>query len=189
VKEISYLRDDDEGFLKKRIKPNFKTLGKRLGKNMKAAAQAIGQFSQEDIAAVEKSGSYTLKVGDEQFELTLADFEITTEDIPGWKVASDGSLTVALDLTLSESLEAEGMARELVNRIQNIRKGKDFDVTDRIKVMISEEEAIQKAVAAFGDYIKGEVLADELTVGATNGGEEVELPGDIKATIGVERVA
>lgn len=189
VKEISYLRDDDEGFLKKRIKPNFKTLGKRLGKNMKAAAQAIGQFSQEDIAAVEKSGSYTLVVGDEQFELTLADFEITTEDIPGWKVASDGSLTVALDLTLSESLEAEGMARELVNRIQNIRKGKDFDVTDRIKVVISEDEAIHKAVAAFGDYIKGEVLANELTVGATNGGEEVELPGDIKATIGVERVA
>lgn len=189
VKEIAYLRDDDEGFLKKRIKPNFKTLGKRLGKNMKAAAQAIGQFGQEDIAALERSGSYTLVVGDEQFELGLEDFEITTEDIPGWKVASDGSLTVALDLTITEALAAEGMARELVNRIQNIRKGKDFDVTDRINVTISEDPAIGKAVESFGDYIKGEVLANELSVAAANGGESVDLPGDIKADIKVELVA
>ncbi len=188
VKEIAYLRDDDEGFLKKRIKPNFKTLGKRLGKNMKAAAQAIGQFGQEDIAALERSGSYTLVVGEEQFELGLEDFEITTEDIPGWKVASDGSLTVALDLTITEELAAEGMARELVNRIQNIRKGKDFDVTDRIKVTISEDAPIGKAVDSFGDYIKGEVLADELNVAAANGGESVDLPGDIKADIKVELV-
>ena len=187
VKEIAYLRDDDEGFLKKRIKPNFKTLGKRLGKNMKAAAQTIAQFGQEDIAALEKSGSYMLVVGEEQYELSLADFEISTEDIPGWKVASDGKLTVALDLTISEELEAEGMARELVNRIQNIRKGKDFDVTDRIKVAITEHPAISKAIAGFGDYIKGEVLADELKMNAAENGEAVELPGDIKATIVVEK--
>lgn len=185
VKEVAYLRDDDDGFLKKRVKPNFKTLGRRLGKNMKAAAQVIGQFNQDDIAALEKSGAYTLVVGEEQFELTLEDFEITTEDIPGWKVATDGKITVALDLTMSEALEAEGMARELVNRIQNIRKGKDFDVTDRINVTITDAPVIAKAVEAFGDYVKGEVLADELNLGDVSNGEEVELPGELKASIGV----
>ncbi|MEL7250472.1 MAG: isoleucine--tRNA ligase [Bacteroidota bacterium] len=189
VKEVAYLRDDEDGFLKKRIKPNFKTLGKRLGKNMKAAAQAIGQFNQDDIAALEKSGSYTLVVGDEQYELGLADFEITTEDIPGWKVASDGKLTVALDLTISEELAAEGMARELVNRIQNIRKGKDFDVTDRITVAITEHPEISKAVKGFGDYIKGEVLANELTLNGAENGDAVDLPGDIKAKITVEKAS
>jgi isoleucyl-tRNA synthetase len=183
VKEIAYLRDEEEGFLKKRIKPNFKTLGKRLGKNMKAAAQAINQFTQEDIAALEQSNSYTLKVGEEAFELTLEDFEITTEDIPGWKVATDGSLTVALDLTLTELLEDEGTARELVNRIQNIRKDKDFEVTDRVKVVVSADPAIERALTNFGDYIKEEVLADELTIGAAAGGESVELPGDINTEI------
>ncbi|WP_367392140.1 isoleucine--tRNA ligase [Lewinella sp. LCG006] len=187
VKEIAYLRDDEEGFLKKRIKPNFKTLGKRLGKNMKAAAQAINQFGQEDIAALEKSGTYTLVVGDENFELTMEDFEITTEDIPGWKVATDGKLTVALDLTLTELLEDEGMARELVNRIQNIRKDKDFEVTDRITVVISDDPAIERAVNNFGDLIKGEVLADALLIGDASGGEAVELPGELEAMIAVEK--
>lgn len=185
VKEIAYLRDDEEGFLKKRIKPNFKTLGSRLGKNMKAAAQAINQFDQEDIAALEKSGTYTLVVGDENFELTMEDFEISTEDIPGWKVATDGSLTVALDLTLTDLLEDEGMARELVNRIQNIRKDKDFEVMDRITVVISEDPAIARAVTNFGDLIKGEVLADALSIGAATGGEAVELPGELQAMIAV----
>jgi isoleucyl-tRNA synthetase len=187
VKEIAYLRDDEEGFLKKRIKPNFKTLGKRLGKNMKAAAQAINKFNQDDIAALEKSGTYTLVVGDENFELTMEDFEITTEDIPGWKVATDGSLTVALDLTLTELLEDEGMARELVNRIQNIRKDKKFEVTDRITVAISKDPAIARAVTNFGDLIKGEVLADELSIGTPNGGEAIELPGELQATIEVNK--
>ncbi|WP_020537207.1 isoleucine--tRNA ligase [Lewinella cohaerens] len=187
VKEIAYLRDDEEGFLKKRIKPNFKTLGKRLGKNMKAAAQAINQFNQDDIAALEKSGTYTLVVGDENFELTMEDFEITTEDIPGWKVATDGSLTVALDLTLTDLLEDEGMARELVNRIQNIRKDKNFEVMDRITVVISEDPTIARAVTNFGDLIKGEVLADELSIGTPNGGEAIELPGELQATIEVNK--
>jgi isoleucyl-tRNA synthetase len=187
VKEIAYLRDDEEGFLKKRIKPNFKTLGKRLGKNMKAAAGAINQFNQEDIAALEKSGTYTLVVGDENFELTMEDFEITTEDIPGWKVATDGSLTVALDLTLTDLLEDEGMARELVNRIQNIRKDKEFEVMDRITVVVSEDPAIARAVNNFGDLIKGEVLADALSIGDAAGGEAVELPGEKTSSILVKR--
>lgn len=179
VKEIEYLYDD-AGFLKKRIKPNFKTLGKRLGRYMKDAAKAINQMNQDDIAAIEKSGSYQLNVGEESFELTLEDFEITTEDIPGWKVASDGKITVALDISLTPELEAEGMARELVNRIQLMRKDMGLEVTDRIQVALQEQEQVTAAVDAFGDYIKGEVLADKLSLSALNEGESLELPGDIK---------
>ena len=117
----------------------------------------------------------------------MEDFEISTEDIPGWKVATDGKLTVALDLTLTELLEDEGMARELVNRIQNIRKDKNFEVTDRITVVISEDPAIERAVNNFGDLIKGEVLADALSIGDAEGGEAVELPGELSAMIAVEK--
>lgn len=186
AKEIAYLRDDDDGFLQKRIKPNFKTLGRRLGKNMKLAAQAINQFSQEDIANLEKTGTYQLQAGEETYELTLEDFEITTADIPGWKVATDSKLTVALDVTITPELKAEGMARELVNRIQNIRKDRDFNVTDRIQVVLGEEPEVAEAVKQFGDYISGEVLANKLTLGAASGGDELELPGDIKVLVKVD---
>ncbi|MEM6699599.1 MAG: class I tRNA ligase family protein, partial [Bacteroidota bacterium] len=173
VKEIEYLTDTS-GVIKKKIKPNFKTLGRRLGKNMKVAAQTISQFTQEDIATLEKSGAYTLQAGEENYDLTLEDFEITAEDIPGLLVANDGALTVALDINITDDLAAEGMARELVNRIQNIRKGKDFDVTDRIQVQIQQHEALQAAVAQFGEYIKNEVLADVLElVDAVDSGESV----------------
>ncbi|MEM9888010.1 MAG: DUF5915 domain-containing protein, partial [Bacteroidota bacterium] len=187
VKEIEYLTDTS-GVIKKKIKPNFKTLGRRLGKNMKVAAQAISKFSQEDIASLEKSGAYSLQVGDESYDLTLEDFEITAEDIPGLLVANDGALTVALDINITDELAAEGMARELVNRIQNIRKGKDFDVTDRIQVQIEQHEAVQAAVAQFGDYIKNEVLADVLELVETVAdGESVELPGAVGVLIGVQK--
>ncbi|MEL7220447.1 MAG: isoleucine--tRNA ligase [Bacteroidota bacterium] len=186
AKEIAYLRDDDDGFLQKRIKPNFKTLGRRLGKNMKLAAQAINKFSQEDIAALEKTGTYQLQAGEETYELTLEDFEITTADIPGWKVATDSKLTVALDVTITPELKAEGMARELVNRIQNIRKDRDFNVTDRIQVVLGDEPEVAEAVKQFGDYIAGEVLASQLTIGDASNGEELELPGDIKVLVTVE---
>ncbi|MEM1215365.1 MAG: isoleucine--tRNA ligase, partial [Bacteroidota bacterium] len=186
VKEIAYLYDED-GFLKKRIKPNFKTLGKRLGKNMKAAAQAIGQFTQDDISQLEKTGQYELVVGEETFVLTLEDFTITTEDIPGWKVATDGSLTVALDVTLTPALAAEGTARELVNRIQNIRKDRGFAVTDRIHVRLEDHPEIRTAVHQFGDYIRGEVLAETLTLPGVTEGESLELPGDVTVLAQVER--
>ncbi|MCB0635643.1 MAG: isoleucine--tRNA ligase [Lewinella sp.] len=179
IKDIEYLGDDDAGFLKKRIKPNFKTLGRRLGKHMKAAAQVIGDMSQDEIAGIEQTNQYTLSVNGDTFELTLEDFEITTEDIPGWKVASDGKLTVALDVTLTEALEAEGMARELVNRIQNSRKNQDFNVTDRIKVQLEDHPAIREAVGQFGEYIKEEVLADELILTGGVSGEEIELPDEV----------
>ena len=187
VKEIEYL-DADSNVISKKIKPNFKTLGRRLGKNMKAASQAIAGFSQEDIAALEASGAYTLTVGDDRYELTLEDFEISAEDIPGLLVANDGALTVALDITLTDDLLAEGMARELVNRIQNIRKDKDFNVTDRISVKLQKDAAVEKAVADFGEYIREEVLAEELVLAEIVEGEEIELPGDVKLSIEVEQV-
>ncbi|MEM0994460.1 MAG: isoleucine--tRNA ligase [Bacteroidota bacterium] len=187
VKEIEYLTDTS-GVIKKKIKPNFKTLGRRLGKNMKVAAQTIAKFTQEDIATLEKSGTYILQAGEESYELTLEDFEITAEDIPGLLVANDGALTVALDIKITDDLAAEGMARELVNRIQNIRKGKDFEVTDRIQVQIQQHEAMQAAVAQFGEYIKNEVLADELgLVEVIEHGDPVELPGEVKVLIRVWR--
>ena len=189
VKEIEYL-DDASGFLKKKVKPNFKTLGRRLGKNMKAGAAAINGFTQEDIAALEKSGSYTLNLEGESYDLTMEDFEIVTEDIPGWQVASDGDLTVALDVTITDILKAEGMARELVNRIQNIRKDRDFNITDRIKVILQNHEALAGALAHFKDYICGEVLCDEFViVDSLPEGELVELVDGVETSVVVEVVS
>ncbi len=188
VKEIEYI-DDTSGVIKKKIKPNFKTLGRRLGKDMKAASQAIAAFTQEDIAAIEKSGKYDLVVGDTTHELSLEDFDISAEDIPGLLVANDGALAVALDVTLTDELRAEGMARELVNRIQNIRKDKGFDVTDKINVQIENHEAVQPAIAQFKDYICTEVLADSLElVDGLKDGEVQELAEDVQVYIGVATV-
>ena len=187
VKEIEYL-GADSNVISKKIKPNFKTLGRRLGRYMKTASRVIGGFTQEDIAALEASGKYTLQAGEEHFELSLEDFEISAEDIPGLLVANDGALTVALDITLTDELIAEGTARELVNRIQNIRKDKNFNVTDRISVKLQSDPTVEKAVANFGDYIKTEVLADTLTLAATAEGEEIELPGEVKLQLEVEQV-
>ncbi|MDX1667133.1 MAG: class I tRNA ligase family protein, partial [Saprospiraceae bacterium] len=187
VKEIEYVTDTS-GVIKKKIKPNYKTLGRRLGKHMKAAARIIGELGQEEISSIEEENRYVLNVDGETYELTLEDFEILTEDIPGWQVASDGKLTVALDVSLDEQLLAEGMARELVNRIQNMRKDKDFEVTDRIRVHLEKDEAILPAVRAFGDYIKTETLADELELHEQlPEGETVEMPDDLRLSIQVER--
>ena len=187
VKDIEYV-DDASGVIKKKAKPNFKRLGKRLGRHMKAANQAISAMTNADIAAVEKAGGYTLEVDGERYELTLDDFEITTEDIPGWFVASDGPLTVALDVTVTPALRAEGMARELVNRIQNIRKDKDFNVTDRILVRLERHDAVTPAIEQFGEYIKNEVLAERLElIDAAPNGETIELPDDVVVGIAVER--
>ena len=189
IKEIEYI-SDTTGILKKRIKPNFKTLGRRLGKNMKAAAQIIGQMDQNDIAEIEKTNSYQLSINGDAYDLTVEDFEITTDDIPGWQVANDGPLTVALDVTITDELLAEGMARELVNRIQNIRKNKDFNVTDNIRVLLEHHEAIVPAVEQFGQYIKAETLATSLELTQeVQAGEELELPDDVKVNIAVEQVA
>jgi Isoleucyl-tRNA synthetase (EC 6.1.1.5) len=123
VKDIEYI-EDTEGIISKKAKPNFKTLGRRMGKNMKQAAALINQFDAKTIQTLEQTNAFDIEIGGETYTLTSEDIEILTEDIPGWLVASDGPLTVALDITISDELEAEGIARELVNRIQNLRKSK-----------------------------------------------------------------
>ncbi len=186
VKDIEYVTDTS-GIVNKSIKPNFKTLGRILGKNMKSAIPIINQLGQEDIEQIEASNSYKLTIGEQEYELTLADFVISAEDIPGWLVANDGDLTVALDISLTDELKAEGIARELVNRIQNVRKTKDFNVTDRIKVALEKHDLVTAAVASFGDYIKNEVLADDLRLVETvAGGEAIELPEEVKLGMLVE---
>ena len=187
VKEIEYI-SDSAGVIKKKIKPNFKTLGKALGKNMKDASKLIGAFTQEDITSLEKNGSYNLSVNGESFDLALSDFEISAEEIPGWQVAQDGDITVALDITLTDDLRAEGMARELVNRIQGIRRDTELDVTDRINIKLQDHESIREAVNQYGDYIKAEVLGDHLSVIDMIEGTEIELPGDVTLMVSIGKV-
>ena len=188
VKEIEYVTDT-AGLVNKKAKPNFKTLGKRLGKNMKAAQDTIGNWTQVDIAQIEQSNHFSLNLNGETFDLTLEDVEITAEDIPGWQVATDGPLTVALDITITPELEAEGMARDIVNRIQNIRKDQDFDVTDRIVIKLQKHDALLPAIEQFSDYIKNETLANSLDlIEGLNGGEKVELPGELELGIQVQKV-
>lgn len=163
VKEIEYMRDT-EGFIKKKIKPNFVALGKKLGAKMKAVSAALAAFTQEDIARIEKEGSYSLSIADEPVILQVTEVEITSEDVPGWMVANKGPLTVALDVTVTPELLNEGNARELVNRIQKIRKDSGFELTDRIFVKVAETDALKSSITQFNDYICAEILADKLEV-------------------------
>jgi len=177
VKQLEYVTDAS-GLLKKGAKANFKTLGAKLGKDMKDAAALIAGFSNEQIDALEKSGSLEVTLNGNAYSLTPDDLVITTEDLPGWKVASDGELTVALDVHMNEELLAEGMARDLVSIIQKTRKDKDFNVTDRISVRIERHASVISAVEDFGDYIKNEVLANSLVLADNVSGESVELNDD-----------
>lgn len=161
VKSIDFLSKENN-VLVKSIKANFKTLGPKFGAKMKAIASGISAFSQEDIAKIENEGKYALTIGEEQIEITLSDVEIITQDIPGWVVANEDDLTVALDTTITDALRKEGISRELVNRIQNIRKEQGFDVTDNIIVEIEECDLLCEAAKSFHDYIAGETLTKEL---------------------------
>jgi isoleucyl-tRNA synthetase len=184
IKEIEYITDT-EGVIHKKAKPNFKTLGRKLGKDMKAAGDLIAALDQKQIADIERSGSYTLVIGDHNYDLVFEDFEITSEDIPGWTVASDKGITVALDVHISSELYLEGVARELVNRIQNIRKESDFEVTDRIVVSIESHELIQQTLASFQSYISNEVLADDIRLVAGTGTEALEIVEGVSVGISV----
>ena len=175
VKEIDYLTET-EGFIKKKIKPNFVALGKKLGPKMKAVTTALSQFSQEDISKLEKEGQYNLSIEGEPVILQLSEVEVSSEDIPGWTVANKGSLTVALDITLTPQLEQEGNAREFVNRIQKIRKDSGFELTDRIEVKVAAINGLKNSLARFNDYICAEILADKLElVPEIEDGTEIEI--------------
>ena len=173
VKEIELL-EDASGILVKQIKPNFKTLGPKFGKDMKAIATAVQDFGQAEIAQFEKAQTYSLQLPDKTVTLSLDDVEISTQDIEGWLVATAGSLLVALDIHITPELRQEGIARELVNRIQNIRKDNDYDITDRIQIRLQAHPALQAAVTANEAYIKNETLTDSITfVESLPEGEEI----------------
>ena len=172
VKRIELVAET-AGLITKRVKPNFKTLGPKYGKYMKQIAALTAAFTQEQIAAVESAPETTLDLGGERITVTAADFEITSEDMPGWLVTSEGKLTVALDITVTDDLRREGVARELINRIQNIRKDSGFEVTDRIRVEIEAKEAAVGAVAAYADYIGQQTLARDVRTTALPEGEFV----------------
>lgn len=170
VKELELISDDN-GMLVKRVKPDFKKLGPKFGKNMKQVAAAIQAMDQPSIAALERSGSITLTIGAEQADIELGDVEVISEDIPGWLVASEGKVTVALDVTVTPELRMEGLARDIVNRIQNIRKDRGYEITDKINLTFAptaDDADTRAALDAFGSYISRQVLAESLTVGSVD---------------------
>lgn len=186
VKAINFV-DDSAGILVKRIKPDFKKLGPKCGKNMKSVAAMLQDLSQEGIAELEKNGQYVLNIGDQQVVVEKCDVEIQSEDIPGWLVASNDNLTIALDVTITEELRQEGVAREFVNRIQNIRKANGYDITDKILVKIEKLDAVNAAVEAFGDYISSQTLANEIIlVDKIENATELDFD-DYKVNIFVEK--
>ena len=186
VKEVKFV--EGAGILVKKVKCNFRTMGKKFGKDMKAVAAAVAALTQEQIAELEANGKLTLDHIENlaNLEILAEDVEIISEDIPGWLVGNDGNLTVALDITLTDELRAEGMARTLVNRIQNMRKKSGLEITDHIRVSIEPNEASTKAVEAFGDYIARQVLADDLKLEA-NDGQVVEFD-DFKLNIKITKI-
>jgi len=171
IKEIEFISADSE-ILTKQIKANFKTLGPKFGKDMKLIASKINQFSSEDIKKIEKEGEFFIN---QDITITLSDVEISSADIPGWQVMSQYGITVALDLSISDNLKEEGLARELVNRIQNIRKDKGFDVIDTISVIVEKNKDLKNAIANNLAYICGETLAKSF--------ETVESLGSDKVTV------
>jgi isoleucyl-tRNA synthetase len=183
VKELKFV--EGSGILVKKVKCNFRTMGKKFGKLMKGIAAQMASLSQEEINALEKNGSITLNVEGQEAVVEAADVEIISEDIPGWLVANEGNLTVALEIELTDELRKEGMARELINRIQNIRKDAGLEITDRIHIIVSPNEQTDEAIKAFEDYIKTQVLADTISI-QQNEGSVVEFD-DFDLTINVRK--
>jgi len=188
IKEIQYLTDADS-FIKKKIKPNFIALGKKLGAKMKAVTAALANFSQEDIAKLEKEGNITLILNQEPIILSIQEVDITSEDVPGWVVANKNALTVALDVTVTPELAQEGNAREFVNRIQKIRKDNGYDLTDRILVKVADVPTLTDSLTQFNDYICAEILADSIElVKEPANGTEIEV-NDIPLKVFVTKKA
>lgn len=177
VKEVEYV-DDASGILVKNIKPNFRKLGQAYGPKMKSISGIINGFTKEDIAAIERDGTYEIEVDGEKIHLTLEDVEITSQDIPGWLVASEGGMTVALDITISDDLRKEGLSRDMVNRIQNLRKDKGLEVQDKIIVTYSTGDSMMNAaIVDFAEYIKTETQALSLDASKLSNGERFDIDG------------
>jgi isoleucyl-tRNA synthetase len=183
VKELRFV--EGAGVLVKKVKCNFRTMGKKFGKLMKSVAAAMDALSQEQIADLEKNGTIAISVEGQDVIVEAVDVDIISEDIPGWLVANEGNLTVALEVELTDELKNEGMARELINRIQNIRKESGLEITDRITVTLSPNEDVQKAIDSFADYIQTQVLADDITF-QPNDGQEVDFD-DFKLNIKITK--
>ncbi|MFV0303967.1 MAG: isoleucine--tRNA ligase [Moheibacter sp.] len=188
IKEIELLSNEEAShLLVKSIKPNFKTLGPKFGKDMKVISEATSKLTNEDIVKLEKEGKIDLELEEKSIELLLEDFEISTKDIPGWTVASNGNLTVALDVTLTDELLSEGLARELVNRIQNLRKDSGLEVTDKIKLMLKNNDKLEVSVNQNKDYICSETLTTELLLlPEIEGGTKIEID-DIETEITISK--
>ena len=188
VKDLKFV-GNSAGILVKRIKPDFKKLGPRYGKIMKSLAAAIQSMSQDDINAFEKAGSFSLNIEGQEAVVELADVEIISEDIPGWLVANQGRLTVALDITVTDELKKEGLARELVNRIQNLRKSNGYDITDKIAVTVLSSDEMDEAIKDFGSYISNQVLAVSVEIEEEAISDATELDfEDFKLSVRIEKV-
>lgn len=189
VKELEFMTED-AGVLVKKIKPNFKTLGPKYGKHMRAIAAEVAQFTDDDINKIETENEYILNIGSETITLQLADVEISSEDIPGWTVTSLNGTTVALDINITDELAEEGLARELINRIQNLRKDSGLEVTDRIQVILSADNQLSKAIHHNLNYICSETLADELRIDndIDQKTQEIELVEGVKTSININRI-
>ncbi|HKJ78764.1 MAG TPA: DUF5915 domain-containing protein, partial [Prolixibacteraceae bacterium] len=175
----------------KKIKPNFKTLGPKFGKLMKQIAAAVNQLNQEEISLLEDQGQIEIAVGKEMIVLSKDDVEIQTEDIPGWTVATEGQMTIALDINISEQLKQEGIAREFINKIQNLRKESNFEVTDRINLRILKHDELNEAVNNFKDYICAQTLAADLQLVDVLDGSNakpVEIDKGVDTIIEVEKL-
>lgn len=182
VKELRFV--EGSGVLVKKVKCNFRTMGKKFGKLMKGIAAVMSALEQDQIELLEKQGWLNVDVEGQSVTVESADVDIISEDIPGWLVSNEGNLTVALEVELNDDLRNEGMARELINRVQNMRKEAGFEITDRICVYVSHNDAMEKAIGNYSDYIKGQVLADNIEVSDDNRGTEVEFD-DFKLYIDV----
>ncbi|UJF31063.1 DUF5915 domain-containing protein [Kaistella sp. 97-N-M2] len=186
VKELQLINADEASHLiVKQIKPNFKTLGSRLGKDMKTVGGAIANLSADQISTLEKDGKMEIQ----GYEISLDDVDIFTKDIPGWTVANEGKMTVALDLTLTEELKAEGIAREFINRIQNLRKDSGFDLTDRISIELEANSPFETELLNNSTYISEEVLSDKIEiVNSLSNFEEIEID-EKKFNVNIKKMA
>jgi len=188
VKELEFV-DESQAQIVKNLKLNFKTLGKKCGKHMKAVQAFAADNSEVIIKGIEQNGTYTIHIEGDAIELVHEDVDIIPVDIPGWKVVNDGALTVALDVTLTDELRQEGIAREFVNRIQNLRKDLGFDVVDKISVKIVEHDSFKQAVLSNSEYIRAQILADDLQlVNSLQDGHQVEIEEGVTTQIALAKL-